>query len=421
MNKLLTIELQTRKCMDWNINTEMLFEQTKSFSVGGSPLVAELNKISSLSTLNIPEAIAFYAGRILEAMVAQVVSNEKLPVGAGGVNSNLDILSKHGKIDEGTLSIANAIRRYSNQARHLERTIHIDEASTIVGLLQLWLEWFEHAARIKSGKQENVEQFKLSWSIKTDLFRKLAYSTAEVFDEYFQQEQQKVLLSEAAIAEFAAERYVNCRSVFADDFTDKIIKTFPRSTRAKQMRALYYSRNHNPGGAIVVLTNLAKHNKWPDDEFFGILGGAYKNKWIATGDALFLKEAHGQYENGVRHFSDNYYLRINLAGTSLWMGDLGSAVAHAKATLKILSEYGFAINPSDSCKGFDYYVVATMAEAHLLAGEVEPARDFYELAIKMVGEKDGRWLRTAEQLVLHLKYISDSATTQSFAGLAGKV
>ena len=402
--------------MDWNINTEILTDQTRSISIGGSPLVAELNKISSLSSLNIPEVIAFYAGRILEAMVTHAISIENLPVGDGGVNSKLDILSKHGIIDEGTLSIANAIRRYSNQARHLDRTIDIDEESTIVGLLQLWLEWFELTARINSGKPVNVNQFELSWSNKADLLRKLAYSTAELFDEYFQQEQQTALLSEAAIAEFAAERYVNCRSVFADDFTDKTTKAFPHSTRAKQMRALYYSRNRNPEGAIIVLTNLAKHNKWPDDEYFGILGGAYKNKWIATGNDLFLNDAHGQYEEGVRLFLDNYYLRINLASTSLWKGELESSISHAKSTLKIISEYGFAINSGDSCKGFDYYVVATIAEAHLLAGGIESALDFYALAKKMVGEKDGRWMRTAEQLALHLKYISGEATAQSFAG-----
>jgi hypothetical protein len=354
-------------------------------------------------------------------MVAQAISNEKLPIDAGGVNSNLDMLSKHGKIDEGTLSIANAIRRYSNQARHLERTIHINEESTIVGLLQLWIEWFEHSTKLNLGKPDCAGQSGDSWSNKTDLLRKLAYSTAELFDVYFQQEQQKALLTEAAIAEFAAERFVNCRSSFADDFTEKIIESFPRSTRAKQMRALYYSRNRNPEGAIIVLTNLAKHNHWLDDEYFGILGGAYKNRWIATGNVLFLNEAHSQYENGVHQFFDNYYLRINFAGVSLWKGDLDSSVAQAKSTLKILSEYGFSLSNSDKCEGYDYYVLATIAEAHLLAGGVESARTFYELAKNKVGEKDGRWMRTAEQLTLHLKYISDQVTAKSFAGLADKI
>jgi hypothetical protein len=402
--------------MTLKIETEAFSKRTMTVSIGDSPLASELNKITKFRNSDAPEIIAFYAGRIVEAMVSLAITKLNLPAGDGKVSTLLDILSTHGKIDEGTLSIAHAIRRYGNQVRHLERAIHSNEESTIIGLLQLWVEWFERV--VFPSSSSTLESSANQWSDKTDLLRQLTYPKSGALDEHIQKlDQREALLTEAALAEFSAERAVDFRSQYADAFTAEVIARFPRSVRAKQMRALYYSRNGNPDGAINILSKfLNNHYRNPDRETFGILGGAYKNKWIETSNAIELSNADKYYKQGADFYPKDYYLRINLAATSLWKGELSQSRSHANSALQSLAESGFVINTGDKCDGFDYWIVATIAEANLLAGKAKRAAYLYEQA-RNLDSSGGRWNRTMQQLSLHLKYIDDQNTRQNFAAL----
>jgi len=398
------------------INTEVLSSRIKSVKIGDSPLVAELEKITKFRNSEAPEIIAFYAGRIVESMVSSAINSFNLPIVDGKVSTSLDILSKHGKIDEGTLSIAHAIRRYGNQVRHLERSIHPYEEGTIIGMLQLWVEWFDDS--IFANKSSTTDSSTNNWSDQASLLRNLAYPTNGELDKLIEPiEQREALLKEAALAEFAAERAVDFRSKYADEFTATVISKFPRSIRGRQMRALYYSRNGNPDGAIVILTKLLDNQyRSPDRETYGILGGALKNKWIKTGMSDELVKAHRYYLQGANNYPKDYYLRINLAATSLWQGDIAESRSHANSALQSLAELGFVINTGDPCDGFDYWIVATIAEANLLAGKAKRAAYLYEQA-RQIDSSGGRWERTLQQLSLHLKFIEDQNLIKNFSAI----
>jgi len=398
------------------INTEVLSSRIKNIKIGDSQLAVELEKIAKFRNSAAPEIIAFYAGRIVESMVASAIKSFNLPIVDGKVSTSLDILSKHGKIDEGTLSIAHAIRRYGNQVRHLERSIHPDEEGTIIGMLQLWVEWFNDS--IFAIKSSTTDSSTNNWADQASLLRNLAYPTNGELDKLIEPiEQREALLKEAALAEFAAERTIDFRSKYADEFTEKVISKFPRSIRGRQMRALYFSRNENPDGAINLLTKLLNNQyRQPDRETFGILGGAFKNKWIKTGSSDELANAHRYYLQGTINYPKDYYLRINLAATSLWQGEVNESRSHANSALQSLSELGFILNTGDQCDSFDYWIVATIAEANLLAGKTKRAAYLYEQA-RQIDSSGGRWNRTLQQLALHLKFIEDQNMRRNLSAI----
>lgn len=386
------------------IKTNHLSAPIKSLFIGESILSEELKKISRFCGAEAPEVIAFYAGRIVEAMTSAALGVFRVSLGEGGVKDKIDILQKRNLIDAGTASIAHAIRRYGNQVRHLERAVHPSEEETIIGLLQIWIEWFD--LMVINNKAAKTE---VAWSLKTKILRQLAYPEADETRNYLEMaEHFDTLLAEAALAEFAAERLVDTNSPLAERFTKKAMDVFPKSLRSRQIRALYFSRNNNPDGTIQLLSNW----QWrPDRETIGILGGAYKNKWIEFNEPGYLEKAHQQYSKGVDFFPTDHYLRINLAATSLWKGMLSEARSHAHKTVQLLAENGFIVNIGDSCEGLDYWVVATLAEATLLSGKAKRANYLYQQA-KSLNCLDGRWTRTFQQLSLHLRYLPKNCVIQ---------
>lgn len=377
--------------------TSQLSDRTKLIAIGDSTLSVELKKLSKFRSEGVPEVIAFYAGRIVEALSFEAVRLFRIPTRDGGVKDQIDILQQRNFIDSGTASIAHAIRRYGNQVRHLERAVHPYEEDTIVGLLQIWIEWFDSV--VSNQKLINLE---VEWSSKTRILRQLTYPKSDGGQGYLEIEDHlEAIFAEAALAEFVAERLVDMNSSLAERFTQKAMDVFPKSLRTRQMRALYFSRNHNPDGAIRMLSNWQRRS---DKETIGILGGAYKNKWLEFNDSDGLEKAHQLYLNGVELFSTDYYLRVNLAATSLWIGRVAESRAHAHKTLQLLAENGFVVNTGDSCEGLDYWVIATLAEATLLSGKMKRASYLYQQA-KNRSYLDGRWERTLQQLTLHLRQL----------------
>lgn len=403
----------------WLIPINVIAESVLKIPIGASTLALELAKLAKLQGLGMPEAIAFYAGRIVEDLAQQALSKSNLQHG-NDLDTNLNLLFQWGRIDEGALASGHMLRRLGNQARHLDRAIEVSEEPTIVGLLQLWLEWYtRNFTNVQKHDPAAVVAFG-DWSSLTPLLRLLALGKCErIGEEFTSSDTIDVLLADASIAGFAGERLIDCRNPQADEFTKQAKVRFPNERRITQIRALYFSRNGSTGDAVTLLQHMSKFSRH-DSETFGILGGAYKNLWTQTQDPQFLQKAHQQYEKGAREFPADYYLRINVAATSLWLGERHQARAQANEALQILANFGFTGNKGDIPKNATYWVVATLAEANLLAEKYPKAFSLYEqaCALDITG---GRWARTATQLRLHLEKLGDMKLSERFSAmLAGK-
>lgn len=397
--------------MTWQIDlTGCSFPEVNN--ANGLSLTQEVGRLSKINSAGLPEAVAFYAGRIVEGFTQLAAHRLQIKMEPNAnLKEKLELLYLFGKLNEGVHSCAQAIRRLGNQARHLEREILGEEEDTIIALLQLWVEWYVHLATY-NGKQP-LAAFS-DWSDKTKLIKVLAQTDSEQIHTLLSSSSQILsdLFSDASTAEFAAERLIDCRSPLASDFTKELLARHKKHIRPVQLRALFFSRNDMPEMAIETLKKVSYH---PDAETLGILAGAYKNFWLKTASVDFLRKAREHYAKGVTKYPEDYYLRINLAATAHWQGERHEARINANETLNILSRYGFKINHGDNCSGISYWVVATLAEASLLSDNIKRAIYLYEQA-KLIDHTKGRWRRTAQQLGLHLTHIKDSQELTSFAG-----
>lgn len=395
----------------WSIVLLGASEPIEKNAIGQSSLGEQLTKINQLREMGMPEAIVFYAARIVEDLVRQALIKYNLQHG-DALDVNLNLLYQWGKIDEGSLAVGHMLRRLGNEVRHLERGILVGEEPTIVGLLQIWLEWFVNHFSTHSEGSKGPQVFFPDWSVNVPLLRILTRGNSdEITSKLSSEDAVEVLKSDAAIANFAGERLIDCRSPIADSFTRKVLERFPRSLRTSQIRALYFSRNNNPSQAVYILRPLTKRSR-VDSETIGILGGAYKNLWIQTQDADYLKKSHEQYSVGANNFPNDYYLLINVAATALWLGDKHLARGQAYEVVQILSKYGLAgdkqtqIIPS-------YWAIATLAEAHFLGEQYPKAASLYR-QIRLTDTTGGRWARTAEQLRLHIEKLGDPKIQEMF-------
>jgi hypothetical protein len=424
--------------MNCEINIDHLSSETKNIKIFGNSetLQQELALIGGNHNLHV-WVIAIGAGRILESLLKRIIDDFKILVTRSDnqrpvTDDFLAALSAHEKIDRGTLMIANSIRNYGNDGRHGDQKIECEDKDIIIGLLQLFIEWFDQ--RKFSGKINSTSSSTISWTSKTSLLRELAYPVGTNLNSYIAiEENQKLILSQRYLAELAAEQVIDhCTEDVAMKFTKKIYDAFSKkSTRVKQMHALFFSRFDSPDDAISRLEDNLNEaiGNWRKDashrskkyykDTFGILGGAYKRKWTATKNAEYLAKSSQWYNNGLKYFPNDYYLLINSSATSLWNNQPEESRAKANEALFSLSNIGFKLNNGDNCEGINYWVVATIAEAYLLANpnpKSEKVKYFYDQA-KRLDNNGAKWGVTKAQLLEHLEKINNNNLNKVFAEL----
>ncbi|WP_201697763.1 tetratricopeptide repeat-containing protein [Paraburkholderia hiiakae] len=383
--------------MPWQLPDVSLLNVCAQIRVGPETLLDELAKLAKLQTAALPDAVAFFAGRVLEGLAASATQAFQLRP-AETVIENLDALALTGRIDDGILMCAHAIRRLANEARHLERSIGVDEEATIVALLQIWIEWYLSAA---DGAADAHTADWNDWSSRTPVLRTLAFGARDAIIAPTTNEALTPLLADASTAAFAGERLIDCRTPAAEAFTRAAIDRYPRNRRVVQVRALHFSRTGHIDQAERLLLPIRNGNpRRLDAETVGILGGAYKNKWMHTRNVKHLQSAWQTYGLSFPGAADSYYLTINVAATALWLGKNGEARSKAQATLELLDQRGIA--PTLALEQHvSYWMTATLAEALLLVGDSWKASMLYSKA-KQLDSLGGQWSRTAAHLSLHL-------------------
>lgn len=392
--------------MNWHIDPGTLPATPRFRSHCKLDLGAELDKLDRLRAVGLPDAVAFYAGRIVEATTMDIISRLGLRTSRSSTpestHINLELIATSGRVDDGAVACANVIRRIGNHARHMDREIRTGEEVVIVALLQLWIEsWTEFV----KGDRADSRVPESDWSELTRVVRQIVggqpHELASLFDA--NDDCPPRLIVEPTLAGFLAERTVDAGMSHADGFTRKVVGLFPKDKRAQQIRALYLSRNARAAEAVRVLESVLRWRYGNDRETLGILGGAYKNLWVESGDSRHLERSHTFYRRTPCDGEAGYYLLINAAATGLWLGDAVQARAQAYAAEENLKRHGideaYLLGSTRA-----YWLTATLAEAKLLMGKVRPALRLYSHA-RDIDRSGGRWKRTRTQLSVHLRHL----------------
>jgi hypothetical protein len=392
--------------MNWFIDIKEVPTSYNVIRFPGSDLALELGKLATLQGKGLSEAVAFYAGRVVEAS-AEDMAKRLGYTAALSLAEHMDLIGLSGRIDDGYLACGNALRRIGNHARHLDRAITGDEEATIIAMLQLWLESYQIFINNDVERCDGNLALK-DWSGMTPIVRLLACGGKAELESLIAPDGSvdHHLLTEATMAAFVGERFTDARLPAAQALTAKCMTKFPRDKRVQQIRALFLSRNGRAEEAIMVLKRVLKWKKGQDIETLGILGGAFKNLWLKDGDSGKLAEANRYYTRTPDDRSSSYYLLINAAATALWLGQAEEARAHAFQAIEALKKFGvteqWALSSETS-----YWLVATLAEAQLIWGKVKPAQRLYEHA-RNIDNMGGRWARTLEQLNIHLRFLPNA-------------
>jgi tetratricopeptide (TPR) repeat protein len=115
-----------------------------------------------------------------------------------------------------------------------------------------------------------------------------------------------------------------------------------------------------------------------DSETLGLLGSVYKALWgktpISEEKTNLLKTSRDFYRLGFQNAKDTY-CGINAATLSIMLDDAETAKSLAESTLEL-------VPPND-----DYWDLATAAEANLILGRLNQAREIYARASAVAGER----------------------------------
>src|SRR5689334_18138180 len=109
--------------------------------IDGYDLHRDLAAINRALSGDMPEAAIFYCGRALEVTSARAVAALNLDPGAQ-VFGNLEMLERLSCISRPALYLGHALRRLSNDARHILRPLSPHDADFAALCLGPWLNWY---------------------------------------------------------------------------------------------------------------------------------------------------------------------------------------------------------------------------------------------------------------------------------------
>jgi len=178
----------------------------------------------------------------------------------------------------------------------------------------------------------------------------------------------------------------------AQDLARRAKASFPKATRITQLYALALARLGATEKARTYLTGLYQAQE-VDAETAGLLGRVYKDLWKKTGNPAHARQSRDTYLRGFSETKD-YYPGINAATMSLILGEKDRARCIAHEVIAIC----------DSSQR-DYWSMATLGEAYLIAGDMDKASECYGEAIDQAGGNYGNVNSSFQQLCLMRPYI----------------
>jgi hypothetical protein len=356
-----------------------------------------------------PEAAIFYCGRALEVTSARAVSALNLDPG-NQVFANLDTLERLSCISRPALYLGHALRRLSNDARHILRPLSPHDAEFAALCLGPWLNWYMEDY-FRGPKEKPADE---SFGLSTPLAQGAVANVLNLLRSAHGHDVSDDLLAICddriarlpALSCMVAEQLISCgHAEPAQKVLQDALACVPDDLRLNQLFALGRRRAGHPDEAIDLLRKLSgKFSE--DEETLGITAGALKSWWEGGhGPTTALPQALKLYLKGWQISRErNLYLGVNAAALMLWQQDTRAADLAAR-----LVEIFAARNAQLAKSGIDvdgmrdYYDMVTEAEARLLAGEEAAARTLYTRAFVQFparkGDIDGSRIQANRSMV----------------------
>jgi class 3 adenylate cyclase len=192
------------------------------------------------------------------------------------------------------------------------------------------------------------------------------------------------------------------QTMFAHDVLREALEAFPEDLRLVQLYSLSLVKCGFLLKARDRLVRLVDQGN-RDEETLGILGRVYKEMWLAASGGApthpDLRAARNLYLKAFR-FSRGYYSGINAASLSLVLGDPDTARRISKLVVRI------CMGEQRRSGAGDYWVAATLGEAHLLLGRQQEAARFYDRARGLARTNYAQLASTRRQLTLLARYMA---------------
>jgi hypothetical protein len=354
--------------------------------IDGYDLDRDLGAINRALKSDMPEAAIFYCGRALEVTSARAVAALNLDPG-NQVFANLDTLERLSCISRPALYLGHALRRLSNDARHILRPLSPHDADFAALCLGPWLNWYTEDY-FRGPKTKPADE---SFGLATPLAEGTVANVLNLLRHSAGKDVSNDLLACCddriahlpALSSMVAEQLISCgHAEHAQQVLQRALAAVPDDIRLNQLFALGLRRAGHPDEAIDRLKLLSgKFSE--DEETLGITAGALKSWWESGhGPTTALPQALKLYLKGWQVSRErNLYLGVNAAALALWQQD-----TRAPPLAQRLVEIFTARNAQLAKSGIDvdamrdYYDMVTEAESRLLAGEEQPARDLYTKA-----------------------------------------
>jgi tetratricopeptide (TPR) repeat protein len=180
---------------------------------------------------------------------------------------------------------------------------------------------------------------------------------------------QKSRLPKAIGLAHAAERLIN---IGAPNDALGLLSDGGNSLRMRQLRALALDRAGRREESLSILLEI-QQEEGDYAESRGLLGGRYKQQWLDTDNKDFLIAAYETYADAYEKTLDSYP-GINAAATALYLGKSEESRRIAREVVERL------MSVPEKLVG-KQWLLATVAEGHLLLGNLDDARVWYKKAI----------------------------------------
>lgn len=172
----------------------------------------------------------------------------------------------------------------------------------------------------------------------------------------------------------------------ACELAQRLSEQFPRALRPKQLHAHALTRANSKDSlkqAKRILGELVSDDH-RDPETLGLYAKTWFEEYTASGDRdqsrdkHLLRVARNHYRDGFRGSRDDTYCGINAATKTLLLADENSVDEAMEIALEVKNRLPDSIEPN-----MGYWEAATIAEATLIAGDVDKAAEFYQQAIDL--------------------------------------
>ena len=217
-----------------------------------------------------------------------------------------------------------------------------------------------------------------------------------------------------AAARNAEELLGNGEPLLAYDAIEQALSEWPGDCRLRQLRGLALARSGALYRANEELQSLREAG-CIDGETLGLLARTHKDLALTAPEGpnrdKHLAAAFEIYSVGYREsvqreaVDDGYYTGINAATMALLLGDRDAARRIAEQVEELCQR---AIQEHGENGGNVYWPAATLAEAALIRGDTDMARERYAQATALAGRRYGDLSSTRHQARLLLEHLGDT-------------